>query len=382
MKNTHKTPLYEIIACAAIGDIPTATWDALHAPAAPLHTHRFSRVVEEAGVENAVFQYVVIKEGEQVVATAVFSAFSIDLGLFLGKNAEKWLVRLRRIIPGFLKIRILVCGLPASFGQQNLAFAENADRAACLRLLVQEMEKNARQNRIRYLCFKEFQADEAERLAPLETSGYFRAPSLPDTVLDISHWNNFSEYLAALRSPYRRKIVLSMKKLCAGVALETNAGGCSPEDFYRLYLSVMSRAETKLETLNLAFFQKMYAYYDGELVVLTLRRSGDLLGAALLLPAGDTLIWLLVGQEAGRSDETDTYFNLVYGILDYAFRHGFKKIKMGQTAYPLKLRLGARPQELFLFFKATNPAKHLMLRTFKNVLFPATKLPQLRVFST
>jgi hypothetical protein len=118
------------------------------------------------------------------------------------------------------------------------------------------------------------------------------------------------------------------------------------------------------------------------LVVLALYRQNEVPGAALLLPAGNTLIFLLVGMEMPRQLQTDTYFNLVHGIQEYAFRFGFAEIKTGQTAYPFKLRLGARPEELFLFFKARNPVKHFILKQLRQLVFPGIRLPALHVFKT
>ncbi len=388
----YSSPAYTLEYSA---DVPTE-WNVL-AGANVLHTHLFNTTVLDAGVERAWFQFVTLREGQRCVATASLSAFDIDLGLFLGKSAEAWLLRIRRFSPRFLKINILICGLPASFGQSNLAFSPDADRETCLRLLAHYMEEVALKKGIKYLCFKEFDRSEAETLRPLETLGYFKAYSLPDTHLDLSHWAGTADYLAGMRSHYRRKIKLSLKKiglrrpeihpfsaeLAAGREPVLLFGGdetCPPEQFYRMYLSVMDRAETKLETLNLAFFEQLCANYPDQLVVLALWQGGQVQGAVLLLPSGSTLIWLLVGIGEGRDTRFDTYFNLSLGLVEYAFAHGFQRIKTGQTAYPFKFRLGVHPDELFLFFRAKNRAKHFLLNKLRGVVFPKTPLPNLHVF--
>jgi predicted N-acyltransferase len=381
----------------SIDRIDPAEWNGLPGPDDELQTHRFNRVVESAGVENAVLRYALVRQSGELVAAATLAIFHIDLGLFLGKGAEAWLARLRRVFPQFLKIRILICGLPASFGQGNIALGPAADGPAVLAALCRTMQELARRNRVRYLSFKEFDRVQADDLCALRHHGYFRAPSLPDTYLNLRPWHDFDDYFQAFRHPYRRKIALSLRKLglerptidrystekAAGPRPVLLYGGrdvCSPERFYALYLCVMARAETKLETLNLAFFEELYHAYTDELVVLALYRAGEVLGAALLLPAGDTLLFLLVGQEQARDDETDTYFNLVYAIVEYAFRHGFKAVKTGQTAYPFKLRIGAKPRELFLYFRAENRFKHALLRRFRAVVFPETRLARHRLW--
>lgn len=395
---TTTEPPYRVEILPEAADLPAA-WDALLTPEEALHTCLFNRTVAEARVEAARIDFVVLYNADRLICTATLSAFDIDLGLFLGKNAGTWLLRIRRLAPRFLKIRILVCGLPASFGQANLAFASGADRVACVQKIAAKMEMLARERKINYLCFKEFPNPEP-LLSALGSGGgaYFQAHSLPDTRLNLSRWSGFEAYLAAMRAPYRRKIRLSLRKIgltrpdihpytaekasgsAPALLFGHGAEVCPPEVFHRLYDCVMARAETKLETLNRAFFEKLYDNYAGRLVVLALWQGGVVQGAVLLLPAGRTLLWLLVGIEQARDPRFDTYFNLAQGMIEYAFRFGFQQIKTGQTAYPFKRRLGAEPEDLFLFFRAKNRLKHFFLKKLRGVIFPRTVFSSLQVF--
>ena len=72
--------------------------------------HPGAFVERTAKWEYADFFYLLFYDNEQLVATAVLSAFNIYLDLFINDN---WLVRkLKKIFPNLFKVKILVCGLP------------------------------------------------------------------------------------------------------------------------------------------------------------------------------------------------------------------------------------------------------------------------------
>lgn len=78
---------------------------------------------------------------------------------------------------------------------------------------------------------------------------------------------------------------------------------------------------------------------------------------------------MLVGRESHK-DEVDSYFNLVYGIIQIAIHRKMKKINMGQTAYWVKQRLGACPVPVYIYLKSRRPLINIFLTKFNRLLFP------------
>src|SRR5262245_24431470 len=105
----------------SIHEIDTSEWDSICSTDDVFHKWSFIRVVEDAKVEAADFRYFMMYDGPKLAATAVLSAFSISLDLFIGDSA--FVRRLKKLFPGVFNVRMLVCGLPASFGQSNLKVA-------------------------------------------------------------------------------------------------------------------------------------------------------------------------------------------------------------------------------------------------------------------
>lgn len=381
---------------SSIHEIPADLWDGLLNGDHPYHAHRLLRAVEDARVENSRFWYLVFQERERPVATAALSAFTVSLDLFLGKGFQKIVALARRGFPRFLKIDILFCGLPASFGQSNLFLSADTPPRPVLELLANEMAALSRQEGLRFLVVKEIKEHDLPRVEFLERLGFFRGHSIPFLAMDV-RWPSFDAYLASLRHSYRRHIRRSLAKMglerpevrpfspeCLAdprpQLVLGDPGIVSPDRFFALYRNVMARAETRLEMLNEEFFERLWVELAPDLQILAVVVGGEVQGAALLLKIGATLNFMLVGLPETPETPHDVYFNLLYAILDQAIRQGCRRLNLGQTAHWGKQRIGGEPEEEFLFFQAVNPRLHALLRAFRRILFPRIRLKSPRVF--
>jgi predicted N-acyltransferase len=367
---------------SSIHEVPEALWDGLVGDKQPFHRHRFLRAVEDARVENARFWYLVFfADGrlERPVATAVLSAFTVSLDLFLGRAVQRLVERLRMRFPPLLRLDVLFCGLPVSLGQGNLAVADPAATEAVLWLLTLQMEAIAEAHGLRYLCVKEFRHRELGAVAGLERCGFFRGHSLPAMAMAI-RWRSFDEYLASLRHDYRRRIKKARAKLAGTRWALGGTEVISPARFHALYRNVMARAATRLELLDQAFFERLWAELRAELQILAIERDREILGAALLLKTGATLRFVLVGLPAEARTEQDVYLNLLSAIVEQAIRQECRTLVLGQTAYWSKQSIGGVAEPEYLFFKARDRRLHAVLRLLRGVLFPRLKLKAVRVF--
>lgn len=370
----QRTRALEVRRFSSIHEIPASLWDGLIAEEHPYHAHRLIRAVEDARVEQSRFWFLLFYDGDRPVASAVLSAFTVSLDLFLGSALQKLAAIVRRRFPRFLRIDVLFCGLPASFGQSNVLIADGV-----LEPLVCEMENIARETGLRFLCVKEFKTHELPRLGELERLGFFRGYSIPYMSMDI-RWRSFDEYLATLRHGYRRHIRRSMAKLGSARIVRGGADVVSPRRFFELYSNVMARSETKLEMLNEAFFERLWIELGADLQIIAAVDGGEVLGAALLVKSGTTLNFMLVGLPAARQTPNDIYFNLLYAIVDQAIRQRCDRLNLGQTAYWGKQQIGGEAEEEFLFFKAESPWLHALLHALRRILFPHLRLQSARVF--
>jgi len=82
---------------------------------------------------------------------------------------------------------------------------------------------------------------------------------------------------------------------------------------------------------------------DPYTVVFTARKNGQLVAFSLFYSWRDTLYGRATGFDYGALDDGGEYFNVYfYEPLDYAYRHGYKRLDLGRGSYAAKLRRGAR----------------------------------------
>lgn len=393
MPNAIKDPgMLTVKKYLTINDIDEHEWDTILHPGEIYNTHRFIRTVEESKIENANFFYLLFYHDQQLIASTVLSAFNISLDLFISNN--RFVRNLKKIFPNLFTIKLLVCGLPASFGQLNLTIINNKYADEVSSLIAKEMFVLAKKSGISLLAVKELQENERRHFRQFEKAGFFLANSIPYMSMSI-RWNNFDEYLYSLRHHYRRRILLSLKKINVSrpVILSSSSYGRNmekpvlvlsepeekfSEEFYSLYLKVMERTATKLETLNLGFFKNLFQQKE-QYHLLNLVVKGKVISSAILIINAEVLYFMLVGREHAQ-DEYDSYFNLVYGIISLAMERHCKMIKLGQTAYWVKQCVGATPKDEYIYFASRNKLMHKILRSLRKVIFPELKLQALNIF--
>ncbi len=159
--------------------------------------------------------------------------------------------------------------------------------------------------------------------------------TLPSCYLDI-HWSRASEYVASLRSPYRRRLNQALAAWHRVDVRQLDTPQQFDETLYALYLQVYQRSAFKLECLDIDFFRG----YRSTLHVC--RAEGQAIAFFQTVDHNRELIFMFGGIDYALRDQYDIYLNLLFEIIRYAIRQGYARVDLGQTAEAAKLRLGCR----------------------------------------
>ncbi len=366
----------------SIHDVDETHWNAACLRDSLFCSHRFLKVVEGSNSEAALFWYLLFSVGDRPVGAAVLSAFDVRFDLLISPAMQRFCRRVRRMVPQFMKSRVLFCGLPVSIGRHALMINAPELKSNVATAVVREMHQVARGEGIRYLCLKEFPEEMLPDIKDASQNKLFKAPSVPRVHLPI-RWPDFAGYLEHMRHGYRRQVRSSLHKLRDDIEIVTGGRDvCSAAEFYPLYSQVMGRTPTKLEILNEGFFQELYEQFEAELTVIAIKRDHEVLGAALLIQHRGELTFLFVGIDYPLRDRYDVYFNLLNAIVELAISGGFAILDLGQTSYEPKLRLGGEPHPMRFYFGATSRPRYLLLKALSPLLFPDYEPPRRRVFHT
>jgi len=376
-----RRPAVRLQVTRRIAEHDEGEWDSLLGPDDVQLGHRFVRACEEARIEDAEHWHVTAHEGDTLVGIASICALTVSLDLLSSGAVRRGIVLARRWRPSFLKVPILVCGLPVSFGQPCLRIRPGVDPAPVLSALDGLMEDVARARGIRLLGFKEFDGDQARSLASLRRLGYFRATSLPSWTLPLP-WRSFEEYVSAMRATYRRQVRASL-----AVRRERELTVRTVDDFrpqaailHGLYAQVMARAKHRLEHLGVEFFRELPLRLGAACRAIVVERGDDVLAAAIVIDSPGVFTFLLAGIDYERNVRSAAYLNLVLEVVSAGIGSGARRLELGQTSDRLKSRLGARPSPRCFFLRHRCGVPHALLRGGSGLLFPAAAPPARRVF--
>jgi hypothetical protein len=351
-------------------------WEPFVRPGDAAMDPRFLATVERSMGGEAKFWNVVVRgPAGQPAAAAVLSLFPIDGLLFIQEPWKKWIQSLRRLSPGFLEVKVLFCGCPVSTGQSHLRFAPGSDHRAVLRLLERLMTRLARAEGTPFLVFKEFDAEEVIRCDELTALGYLRVDSLPMNDFP-TRFRDFDHFLASVRSRYRNQIKHSQKKFKQSGLRVVHTRGAEgldalfTEDVYRLYLSVLERAEVKLECLPAEFFRELARQFPEDTSFTLIYQGERIVAFDCGLFHGDEYANLFCGLDYGLNEEADLYFNLMYHDVDFALRSGVRALHVGQSADEFKARMGCYTRPRYFYVKVRAPLGAPLLRAARPWLFP------------
>ena len=283
----------------------------------------------------------------------------------------------RTIWPGFLRFRVLLCGVPVSGAQSSLRWARDCDPLAAIDALQSSMRELAWQHRARLLIIKEMSDNEAKTTDRLQDFGFIKAASLPTNAVTCQA-ENFADWMQTLRSHYRYKLRRSLKKFDrGGLTCEHLRGGeitgVYTRSVHQMYLNVIAAHEVNFEVLPYAFFLEFATRLPEHVCMTVLRQGEDVVAFSWSILSDDCYQNLLVGFDYERNARYDLYFNLMTRDLAFGYDQGVSRVLLGQTSDVFKSRLGAVQQRRWFYVRSVKPIL-LLLRVFSKWLFPSASL--------
>lgn len=183
--------------------------------------------------------------------------------------------------------------------------------------------------------------------------------TLPTIVME-NDFSDFRHYLNEMRHSYRRRMHRISQKFNNVITHSTLCSQFS-ENHYQLYLDVMKRSRTKIETLSFDFFRQL----PDNFLLTTHYLDTTILAWHICTSDQPSLYFFMGGINYPLRDEYSSYYNNLFSIVEYALINGFKKIDLGQTAEIAKLRLGGTVSERNMFLYHRNLLLLLIFRVVK-----------------
>jgi hypothetical protein len=351
----------------------------------PFSSTAVLRALEKAKLPGVRMRYVVLEDpvGRWVAATSLAS-LEID-GARLTHGLFRGIIEtVRRLNPGFLRTRLMVCGTPLSVGNPPVRLVRGTDAVVALRTLGGVLDEVAEEERSSWRAFKEFPATQldAARMALCSgTSRWSLVPSEPNCGMSVP-WRSFEAYLADLRSHYRYKIRKAARRLATD-GVETDVApldGAYDARAHALYEQVFQRADVQLERLTEGFFRALGSAFGDRALLIRFRRHGELVGWVAMLLDGSVAYDLFHGIDYSGAGDSDLYFNQLASAVRLAIRRRVAYLSLGQSTLTAKARFGAEAVPLWLALRHRSAVLNRTIAAGRRKLFPGTEFPRRQVF--
>lgn len=185
--------------------------------------------------------------------------------------------------------------------------------------------------------------------------------TLSEYVMAIQ-WNSMPEYINALRSHYRYRVLKCLKKLELLRIEELKDNHDFSEELYAFYVEVYEKSQHKLEKLTIEFFKSFPSRIFG------IYEKNHSLGFIQLRKQGDELVFMFCGFDHRKNLSMDLYFNLLLFIVRTGIECKCKTIRFGQTTEESKAKIGAAEQLKLLYIASNSKLVRLLGRMMVNMV--------------
>ncbi len=337
-----------------IADVPAQAWDELLGEGSRVMSRTFWGVLESAGLNDFDYRYALFVDASgRALALTSFYSVTTDIAIFAPAPLRRLLEAIRRVWPGFMKLRMLECGTPITIASPPFVKRAEVGEAEVVAAIGRLLRETARAEGHLFIVVRDFEPNAAGLQGAFRRLGYHWVSSLPNTYLPI-RWATPQEYLASMRSYYRSKLQKHLKRNAeAGIHHQL------VEDFAPLadrlcaqWLVVHeSASEFQREVLTPEFYRRYAREMGSSAKAILFYRHEELAGHALLLLDGEVLRWLYVGREIAVNDSL--YLYVAQKVVETAILLGARSLEMGLTTYSIKQDLGAEVTPIKIAVRAS-----------------------------
>jgi hypothetical protein len=343
--------------------------------------HRYYEVVEETlhcGFEH----YYLLIEDDSGNVRAIQPVFFVRQNLVEGVPGKvRYLVDgIRKILPRFLTMRVLMVGCGAGTG--DLGACDRRDEAWVANALRASLLTYARRNKASLVVLKDFPANYRSAVETFALGGYTRIPSMPMTRLPL-RYENWDEYFRTLSKATRKDLRRKFRKAGRAPKIEMEVvTDIAPfvDEIYPLYLAVHERSPMKFETLTKDYFLAVAERMAERARFFIWRQSGKIVAFSFCLLCGEAIYDECIGLDYSVALDLHLYFYTLRDIISWALQQQLKYYYSNPLNYEPKLHLDCELVPLDLYVRHTNKFLNPIFRQIIRYLGPTRHDPFLHQF--
>jgi len=215
--------------------------------------------------------------------------------------------------------------------------------------------------------------------------GYVTFSTQPNMVFHIpERWASIDDYVGELTKKYRDQFKRSHKR---ADGIEKRKMKCEDIERFESEIDELYRHVARNAPFNTFFLRKghfaelkrclgdrfhFYGYFLNDRLV----------GFNTLIRNGSAMDTYFLGYDEDIQKEKMLYLNMLYDMVAYSIRKGFRTVVFARTALEIKSSVGAEPVEMFGLIQHSNPLINPFLNRIFKALEPKTEWQQRHPFKT
>lgn len=199
--------------------------------------------------------------------------------------------------------------------------------------------------------------------------GAFASGKTLPTIILKNNFLNWDNYKAALRSNYRRRLNY-INQYNKDLRFEKMACTGFTHEMHHQYLEVYKRSSGKLEKLTFNFFKNL----PPEFILTICFKNESIIGWNIALENQSNYYFFLGGIDYKNNKIYNTYLRLLSIIIKDGIELQSKIIELGQTAETPKMRMGGKPEILYMEARHSNKFLNKVIKSLSHLLEYKRKL--------
>ena len=361
-----------------IKDIPESDWERLF-PEGPIEGYSYHKTLEESGLKEFSFSYLLARRDEQLVAIIPFFTTDFSFTTIIQGPLQKTIIRIQKVFSRFLKLKILFVGFPTC-EELYIGISKEENLNEILDAALDNLYAFCRQEKIGTLLFYNLTEEQKPISKYLAAKGFARMENFSNSVIkmDVS---TLDDYIAGLSRNARKNIRKKLRDSTLRAQLSTeivdDIDGIS-DKIHQLYMNNFNDSKVHFETLTTDFFRNICRNMKGRAKFFITRDKDKIVAFNLIFIKGDKAIDKFIGFDEKLLFDYNLYYTTIIHNIDYCMKNGIRFYQMGITDYEPKLRLGAYLVPLYIAARFLNPALNLFSRPLVRMIEPKRFDPTLR----
>ncbi|MDN3620915.1 MULTISPECIES: peptidogalycan biosysnthesis protein [Polaribacter] len=358
---------------SSIDEIPSQIWDALNCRKNSYFHPDFLKYLEQNHPEITFSYIVLVDQKNKPTAFACLTIINFELNSIKNDfEVLKDIGKKLHVFPDKKPLQLLICGNPFVSGEHGIFIAENQDKKAILKELAESINHFVNSDKklkkqIDALLVKDFTKESLDITDTLKKFSYHPFSVEPNMKLQLhENWQNFDDYLAAMKTKFRVKAKKAFKQSAAiiikDVTLE-NIDKILPE-MTTLYEKVASNADFNLGVFNLETYRDFKKLFGENYILKSYCLDDKIVGFVSGIINQESLDAHFVGIDYQLNREHAIYQRMLYDYIEIAIDKNLKTINFGRTASEIKSSVGAVPQDLTMYLRHQKTIKNKILKLF------------------